>query len=107
MKFIVVIPVSLKPMAEAASKQIDPQSLGEDFTTPLRMIGAAEITHYASLPNVTDEPVIAAIRQLVTSEAFVSGGGISTECEAPAARRKFVELIAAHGLEEVPEEAEG
>ena len=95
-------PVALKPMAEAASKQIDPQSLGEDFTTPLRPIGSAEITHYASLPNVTDEPVIAAFRQLVTSEAFLSGGGISTECEAPAARRTFVELIAANGLEQPP-----
>lgn len=102
MKFIIVIPVSLKPQAEAFSKQINPESLGEDFTTPLRLIGSAEITHYASLPNVTDEPVIAAIRQLVTSEAFLAGGGISGECEAPAARRTFVELIAANGLEQPP-----
>lgn len=101
-KFIIIVPVLLKPQAETFSKQIDPQSLGEDFTTPLRAIGVAEITHYVSLPNVTDESVIAAIRQLVTSDAFLAGGGISTECEADAARRMFVELIAANGLEEVP-----
>lgn len=107
MKFILIIPAILKQQAEAFSKQIDPQSFGDDFTTPLRTIGSMAVTHYASLPNVTDEPVIAAIRQLVTSEAFLAGGGISQECEPPLARPTFVELIAANGLEEIPSEGDG
>lgn len=108
MKFIIVIPAALKPQAEVFSKQLDPISLGDDFTTPLRPIGSPEISHYASLPNVTDEPVIAAIRQLTTSVDFVLGGGLARECQATEARRNFLELLAENGLEEVPaEEAEG
>lgn len=107
MKFILIIPAILKPQAEAFSKQIDPLSVGEDFTTPLRLVGSSEPTHFASLPNVTDEPVIAAIRQLTASELFIASGGLSRECTAPEARRTFLELLAANGLEEVPAEAEG
>lgn len=102
MKFVIIIHVSLKPQAEAFSKQIDPQSLGEDFTTPLRSIGSLTVTHYASLPNVTDEPVITAIRQLVTSDDFIVGGGISEQCEPSTARRVFLDMLAENGLEEIP-----
>lgn len=102
MKFLIVIPIGLKSQAEAFSKQLDPLSIGDYFTTPLRFTGTEEITHYASLPNITDGLACAAIRQMLSSEDFISGGGISRECEASIARKSFLELIAENGLEEIP-----
>lgn len=101
-KFILIIPAALKAYAEAASKQIDPTSVGDDFTKPLRTIGSGEITHYANMPNVTDEPVIAAIRQMSQSPVFT--GGAYHECYETSARAQFLAVIAANGLEEIPEE---
>lgn len=105
MKFILIVPNVLKPFAEIVSKQIDPTSAGEDFATPLRTIGSTTVTHWANLPNVTDEPVIAAIRQLSQAPEFE--GGVYYECEPGSVRAQFLSLLAEHGLEEVPVEAEG
>lgn len=102
MKFLIIIPSALKAQAEAASKQIDPTSIGEDFLTPLRTIGSATVTHYANLPNVTDESAIAAIRQFTSSADFAAAGGIVAECHVSQSRQTFLALIAANGLEEVP-----
>lgn len=106
MKFIVIIPGLMKAVAEAASKQIDPTSIGEDFVTPLKTIGSIEVTHFASLPNVTDEDAIAAIRQFASSESFIAAGGLCLECHPSKARSEFLALIAENGLEEVPAENE-
>lgn len=102
MKFIIIIPSALKAQAEVASKQIDPTSIGEDFITPLRIVGSVEPTHYANLPNVTDEEAIAAIRQFTSSADFAAAGGIVAECDASQSRQTFLALIAASGLEEIP-----
>ncbi len=104
MKFILIIPAVLKPFAESASKQLDPTSLGEDFATPLRTIGSETVTHWANLPNVTDEPIIAAIRQFATAPEF--SGGIYHECGRGSVRAQFLELLEFHGLEEMPAAAE-
>jgi hypothetical protein len=104
MKFIIIIPVALKSQAEAMSKQIDPTSVGEDFVTPLRTVGGTAITHWANLPNVTDEGVIAAIRQLAQAAAIQ--GGIYLECGPGSVRAQFLALLAEHGLEEMPVEGE-
>lgn len=102
MKFILIIPVQLKPQAEAFARQLDPLSVGEDFTTPLRLVGSSEPTHFASLPNVTDELVISAIRGLGTSPAFIEAGGVCRECSAVHARATFLGVLSELGLEEIP-----
>ena len=106
MKFILIVPAAAKLQAEEFAHSIDPLSEGDSFTTPLRRVGENEITHYANLPNITDEPVIAAIRQLVNSDLFGQVGGIYAECEYLNARAEFQRLLSENGLEEIPPPSE-
>lgn len=97
---MMIIPEYLTAAANAAAAQIDPTSEGEAFVKRLRLIGSTETTHRYSGPNLVDESVIAAIRQLALSPAFA--GGIYHECPPDNVRAEFLALLAANGLEEIP-----
>ena len=99
---MLIIPEALREQANSLAAQIDPTSEGETFVKPLRIIGSAEVTHRYSGPNLVDESVITAIRQLAQSSTFA--GGIYHECDPSNVRAEFLALIAANGLEEVPAE---
>jgi len=104
MMCMMIIPASLKPMAEEASAALDPASEGDAFTKPLRLIGAAEITHYYCGPNLTDQPVIDAIRGMAAQIQFANG--FYYECPPEDGRSEFLSFIAKNGLEEIPDESE-
>ena len=101
---MMIIPASLKPMAEEASAAIDPTSEGEAFTKPLRLIGSTEVTHYYCGPNLTDQPVIEAIRKMAAQIQLANG--FYHECPPDNARSEFVGFITQNGLEEIPDESE-
>ena len=99
---MMIIPEAMREVANAAAAQIDPTSEGETFVKPLRLIGSTETTHRYSGPNLVDESVIAAVRQLAQSPAFA--GGIYHECDPCHVRAEFLQLLAANELEEIPAE---
>ena len=99
---MMIIPEAMREVANAAAAQIDPTSEGETFVKPLRLIGSTETTHRYSGPNLVDESVIAAIRQLAQSTTFA--GGIYHECDPCHVRAEFLQLLAANELEEIPAE---
>lgn len=99
---MMIIPEAMRETANATAAQIDPTSVGEAFVKRLRLIGSTETTHRYSGPNLVDESVIAAIRQLALSPAFA--GGIYHECQPGNVREEFLTLLAANGLEEVPQQ---
>lgn len=102
---MMIIPEYLVSAANAAAAQIDPTSEGETFVKPLRLIGSTQPTHRYSGPNLVDASVIDAIRGLAQSPGFA--GGIYHECGPENVRAEFLQLLAANGLEEMPEEVEG
>ena len=97
---MMIIPEAMREVANAAAAQIDPTSEGETFAKLLRLIGSTETTHRYSGPNLVDESVIAAVRQLAQSPAFA--GGIYHECSPENVRMEFDQLLTANGLEEMP-----
>jgi len=101
---MMIIPATLKPMAEEASAAIDPTSEGEAFTKSLRLISSTEVTHYYCGPNLTDQAVIEAIRRLAQQIQFANG--FYHECPPENGRAEFVGFITQNGLEEIPNESE-
>lgn len=97
---MMIVPESMAETANQYAASIDPESMGEAFTKRLRLIGSVESTHRYGGPNLVDENVIAAIRQLAQSTEFA--GGIYHECSPENVRAEFEALLAEHGLEEIP-----
>lgn len=98
---MMIVPEALADAANAAAQQIDSTSEGEAFSLRLRTIGSTAATHRYSGPNLVDESVITAIRQLVQSTGFANAG-IYHECGPENVRAEFLQLLAANGLEEMP-----
>lgn len=101
---MMIIPDTMKPLAEATAAALDPQSEGVAFATPLRQVGSAAVTHWSCSPNLTDISVITAIRTFVASHEFSSG--IYYECPPDNIRSEYLALLIRNGLEEIPTEAE-
>lgn len=107
MRCMIIVPHELLATANAFAASIDPTSIGDAFAKPLRLVGTTEVSHWYAGPNLTDQPVIDAIRQMTSGELFVASGGIYYECDPLFTRASFLGLIEANGLEEIPEEVEG
>lgn len=90
---IVIIPHSLKSLAEQAVRQLAPQSEGESFTVPLCPVGQEAITpnslptHWACLPVVSTE-VAEQIHRLLSSAPFLGQGALVT-CDPDEAVESF------------------
>lgn len=101
---IVIVKQEVRLAAEVAARQISPESAGESFAVPLRLISATEDspTHWASLPIVT-EAAASQLRGMATNPEFA--GNVTVDfCEPENVRAEFLQLLASNGLEEMPTE---
>ena len=106
---IVIIPESLKSLAEKAVRQLAPQSEGESFSVPLCPVGQESATslptHWASLPLVSAE-VAEQIHRLLSSSPFLGQGALVT-CDPDQAVESFRLICAEWRLVRMEGEAEG
>jgi hypothetical protein len=96
---VVVVTDAMKSLAESLAPQLYPACSGEQFSLPLVSTTGGPVTHWASLPNVSDG-VLARLSEMVATAPFVGQCWMAT-CEPDRARETFEALIGSLGVQEV------
>lgn len=92
---IIIIPASLKPLAEQCVATLSPLSVGESLMIPLGLSPDGPVTHWASLP-ITSEEVAQQLELLARSPDF-AGASVSL-CEVDTVPATFAVTLAERGL---------